>query len=840
MKVLVCGGAKTKNIVVGLEKKFGHVGIEFLVVNDIDSIEEIYGKGEYFDRALICEQGVTKDGLYRNEEERIRGSICNFAVSASMHNMAGANYVFLTADMEMAEIMHEELLPLRNDSKVVVKASPYSIGFFSSLIATDLDKLDSNIVFKPVTEEDVESLDIFDNNVKETKEKQAEKDGYTFASDNESLEDFALSNIEDNESDGMMLDGNEYRDIQTEKKNGKEVEEVKTEEEEVEAEEEDEPEEELEVDEDEEESLEAEAEHEQIGEVPSYKNVSIPVKFDEESLAEEDTDEPEIELEVEEDDSDDEEDGTQEDETTDEELEVELEEEDETENENNETGELTDYSVEEDNSEDEELEVEADDTDEDDELEVEEDNNDDELEVEVEAELEEEASEDDDIAGEVPDNHTEKFVENDFELFGLEEENGLSDDEPVDDSLDELEVEEDTSDDEEDASDDEDELEVEEDDTDELEEDTLDKNNNSSDDLEVDDDTPDDELEAFGDEDETEDETEDEEVELSEEEENFVNKEKGHRNMKRDDESFNNYNNEEAAHREGKGFAEVDKENFKKTLDLFANRGTMFLVTGTHGSGATTVGFNLANTLSRLGYKTLVIDCDSEIKSMSFASKEVYESMEPSASCLREAINGNNISDFVTVVRPNFHVLCDGIASDTYQFDREIHKDRFTNFAIKLKQNYQFVVFAMSSKLAVDYCEDITYMCDDIIYTIDANKYGITKALLDLCNIDSDAMQRQMFQKSSILYNQMDRLNDLYGYKVRNPKDIAICMDKYLYDLVGEAADDLKFSKMKLLGYIPDIDNYMSQGLFSGKCWSDTEPGRRTYIGILKSILFRK
>lgn len=821
MKVLVCGGAKTKNIVVGLEKKFGHIGIEFLVVNDMDSIEEIYGKGEYFDRALICEQGVTKDGLYRNEEERIRGSICNFAVSASMHNMAGANYVFLTADMEMAEIMHEELLPLRNDSVVVVKASPYSIGFFSSLIATDLDKLDSNIVFKPVTEEDVEGLDIFDNNVKETKEKHDEKDSYTFANDNESLEDFALSNIEDNESDGMMLDGDEYRDIQPEKKNSKEVKEAKTEDVNVEAEEEEEPEEELEVEVEEDESLEAETDNDTIGEVPSYKNVSIPVKFDEESLTEEDTDEPEVELEVEEDDSDDEE----------EELEVELDEDDETEEENSETGELTDYSVEEDNTdEDEELEVEADATDEEDEeLEVEEDEEE-EQQTDVEDELVEETPEDE-IAGEVPDNHNEKFIENDFEALGLEEENGLSDDEPIDDISEEIDAE----DDEDRASEDEEELEVEEDDTEELEEDNLDKRNDSSDELEVEDDTSDDELEEFVDEDDTI----DEEVEINEEE-NFVNKEKGHRNMKRDDESFNNYKNDEAAYREGKGFAEVDKENFKKTLDLFANRGTMFLVTGTHGSGATTVGFNLANTLSRLGYKTLVIDCDSEIKSMSFASKEVYESIEPSASCLREAINGNNISDFVTVVRPNFHVLCDGIASDTYQFDREIHKDRFTNFAIKLKQNYQFVVFAMSSKLAVDYCEDITYMCDDIIYTIDANKYGITKALLDLCNIDSDAMQRQMFQKSSILYNQMDRLTDLYGYKVRNPKDIAICMDKYLYDLVGEAADDLKFSKMKLLGYIPDIDNYMSQGLFSGKCWSDTEPGRRTYIGVLKSILFRK
>lgn len=825
MKVLVCGGAKTKNIVVGLEKKFGHIGIEFLVVNDIDSVEEIYGKGEYFDRALICEQGVTKDGLYRNEEEKVRGSICNFAVSASMHNMAGANYVFLTADMEMAEIMHEELLPLRNDSVVVVKASPYSIGFFSSLIATDLDKLDRNIVFKPVTEEDVDSLDVFDNNVKEAKEKQAEKDEYTFANDNESLEDFALSNIEDNESDGMMLDGDEYRDIQSEKKNSNEVEEAETEELEVDAVEDDEPEEELEVE------VEEEKEHEQVGEVPSYKEFKVPVKFDEAGLNEENTEEPELELEVEDDDTSDE----------DEELEVELDEEDdelEVEDENNETGELTDYSEKEPVEDDEELEVDEDEpldeeepVDEEEELEVDTPSDEEELEVE------EDETPDDELAGEVPDNHVEKFIENDFEALDLEDENGLFEDEPVEksennseESSEELEI------DEEDTSENDEELEVEEDEL-EVEDEASDDEES---DKEVSDDEEVEELEEVEEIEEVEDETDEDEDEPSEEEENFVNKEKGHRNMKKEDESFNNYSNDEAAHREGKGFAEVDKANFKKTLDLFANRGTMFLVTGTHGSGATTVGFNLANTLSRLGYKTLVIDCDSEIKSMSFASKEIYESMEPSASCLREAINGNNISDFVTIVRPNFHVLCDGIASDTYQFDREIHKDRFTNFAIKLKQTYQFVVFAMSSKLAVDYCEDITYMCDDIIYTIQANKYGITKALLDLCNIDSDAMQRQMFQKSSILYNQMDRLNDLYGYKVKNPKDIATCMDKYLYDLVGDAADDLKFSKMKLLGYIPDIDNYMSQGLFNGKCWSDTEAGRNTYIGVLKSILFKK
>lgn len=779
MKVLICGGAKTKNIVVGLEKKFGHIGVEFIVVNDITKIEEIYGKGEYYDRALICEQGITNDGLYREDEEKIRNNVCSFAISASMHNQNGANYVFLTADMEVAEIIHEELLPLRNESLVVVKASPYSIGFFASLIATDLDKIDETIVFKPVTEEDVTGLEIFESNVKEAKENNKKEDEYSFASDSESLEDFALADIDDNESDSLELSGAEYKEIQSKKLDGKKELVEEAEEEELEAIEDDEEELEVELDDEEEKSLEDESEPKKVGEIPTYESFG-PVIFDE--LKEEDnTLEDDEELEVELDDDD--------------ELEVELDEDDEelevdedaTDESDSLAGEVADYHASEESyDEDEQLEDERTAEDEEDYSAVE---------AETEEFEDEIFDEEDDIEenydtnkelGEVPNysneiDNTSEISDDDFELDGkeleVEEDEAIEEDEVVEDDEDELEV-------------DEDEFEIEEE-------------NNI--------------------------------------EEVKSNNKKGMNIMSGvNTESFNNYSNSEAARRTGKGFAEVDDVNFKKTLNVFANRGTMFLVTGVHGSGVTTVGFNLANTLSRLGYKTLVIDCDTEIKSMSYASKEVYESIDPTSSCLREAINGNNISDFATIVRPNFHVLVDGIATDTYQFEREIHKDRLTNFAIKLKQNYQFIVFAMSSKLATDYCGDITYMCDDIIYTMKCGQYGLTKALLDLCNIDDDAMQRQMFQKSSILYNQTDTLRSLFGYKVKNVNDIAICMDKYLRDLVGDAADELKFSRMKLLGYLPDIDNYMSQGLFNGKCWSDTEAGRVSYIGMIKSILFKK
>ena len=772
MKVLICGGAKTKNIVVGLEKKFGNNGVEFIVVNDINKIEEIYGKGEYFDRALICEQGITSDGLYRDNEERVRENVCSFAVSSSLRSNSGTNYVFLTTDVELAEIIHEELLPLRKESVVVIQMPPYSIGFFASLIANDLDKIDESIIFKPITEGEIEELDIFDSSVGQSKEAKMKNNEYSFAEDTESLEDLALADIEDNDSSSLDLVGDEYKEIQDKRVTKLDKVEEEADEEELEViEDEEELEEVLEEDE-EENDITSDTD---AGEVPEYKETSreieMPVQFEKIDFEEE--------LEVCEDD---------------EEIEVELDdsvaeiirhpdENEELEEDDSSIGELADYS-----SSEEELEIE--------EEELEEDE--DELELEEEEE-----------AGEIADYS--------------DTEDGFSDEEleTLDESL-ELEEEFDSTFEEEEDTFEEDTFEE------EVEEDTFEEEVFEESDIEL--------------EEENLEEDEEYEVEVEEdfEEESgtSITEKKG--TSKMDNGAMLAGNIMDKSKLVGGGFPNVDDANFKKTLDVFAKRGTMLLVTGTHGAGATVTAYNLGNTLSRLGYKTLVIDCDSEVKSMSYMSKEVYENVEVTASCLREAINGNNISDFVTIVRPRFHVLTDGIASDTFEFSREVHKDRLTSFGVKLKQNYNFILFAMSSKLATDFCGEITYMCDDIIYVVDASQYGITKTILDLCNIDDDAMQRQMFQKANLLYNKLSTLNYLYGYKVKGIKGIAECMDKYLVDLVGDAADELKFSKMNVLGYVPDIDENMSKGMFNGKCWSDTEAGRLTCIGIIKGILFRK
>jgi hypothetical protein len=221
-------------------------------------------------------------------------------------------------------------------------------------------------------------------------------------------------------------------------------------------------------------------------------------------------------------------------------------------------------------------------------------------------------------------------------------------------------------------------------------------------------------------------------------------------------------------------------------------------------------------------------------------TKEVYDSIDVTFNGLKEAINGNNISDFVTIVRPNLHVLVDGIAADTYEFDREIHKDRLTSFAVKLKQSYQFILFVMHGGLATNFCSEITYMSDDIIYIMDASQYGITKALLELCNIEDDAMQKQMFQKSNLLFNQYDKFNTLYGNHINSVNDIPRVMDRYLNELVGDAAEELRFRDMKVVGYVPDLDLYADKGMFTGGCWSDSKQGRETYLSILKSIIYKE
>ena len=147
MRILLSGGIKTQNIVSGIQKKFKASGDDFIVVEYVDDIEELFGRGEFFDKALVTEQSITKDYSI-SDEYTIRHRINNFA-NMMKSKQRKFNYVFLAQTKEMANMIHEEILPILGESAVVLKEPPYTVPFFVSILVTDSKQLPEEIVYTP-------------------------------------------------------------------------------------------------------------------------------------------------------------------------------------------------------------------------------------------------------------------------------------------------------------------------------------------------------------------------------------------------------------------------------------------------------------------------------------------------------------------------------------------------------------------------------------------------------------------------------------------------------------------------------------------------------------------
>lgn len=148
MKIVLSGGVKTVNIRDGVSKKFQSSGDEFIVENFIDSIETIFTRGDSFDKALITEQSISKDGSIKSEEE-LRQRVNNFASSSANRNRKNETYVFLVQSEEMAELIIDETFTIKNQSVVVLKTPPYSVNFFVTLLVNDITKIPENLIYKP-------------------------------------------------------------------------------------------------------------------------------------------------------------------------------------------------------------------------------------------------------------------------------------------------------------------------------------------------------------------------------------------------------------------------------------------------------------------------------------------------------------------------------------------------------------------------------------------------------------------------------------------------------------------------------------------------------------------
>ena len=148
MRVLICGGVKTINIVRALQPRFKAGTVDFVVINNITGMEikNWFSRGEQFDRAVIIEQSWTNDGYIQDEYE-MRKAINWFASAFRQRAGAGATCVFITTNEAMATMVAEETIEINRSCKVLIKEPPYTVSFFSLVVTYDLSSIPDTYVF---------------------------------------------------------------------------------------------------------------------------------------------------------------------------------------------------------------------------------------------------------------------------------------------------------------------------------------------------------------------------------------------------------------------------------------------------------------------------------------------------------------------------------------------------------------------------------------------------------------------------------------------------------------------------------------------------------------------
>ena len=213
MKVLISGGLLSDNVVNGIANRFSSGGIDFLVVPFIDDIDDIYQRGEYFDKAIILANSWNHDFEDTNILS-IKKRVSDFVTSVTKRKLSNVEIIFVAEDDDEASVIYEEILLIMNISTLVVKAPRYTVKFFSMLITTEKDKLPSDMVYEKYinnkidTDKDIDMSSEKSDTLEEAEEKEDIKaEEKPIILDSDDIEnDFELSEDDTEEPGTIEID----------------------------------------------------------------------------------------------------------------------------------------------------------------------------------------------------------------------------------------------------------------------------------------------------------------------------------------------------------------------------------------------------------------------------------------------------------------------------------------------------------------------------------------------------------------------------------------------------------------------------------------------------------
>lgn len=201
--------------------------------------------------------------------------------------------------------------------------------------------------------------------------------------------------------------------------------------------------------------------------------------------------------------------------------------------------------------------------------------------------------------------------------------------------------------------------------------------------------------------------------------------------------------------------------------------------------------------------------------------------------------SSQGINQYVAIAAQNLHLLNLGLDIDDKPIEQVIQKNRVMKFANQAKNGHNFVIYDVPFDYATGHLEDITTMADNIVIVEDSQTWGAMKTLLYMMNVEDDTILETLFSKSSILFNRYRGYPRILGEKIRCPEDILKAMDKQLTDLVGAdiGYQFRSIHVCGSLGYIDAFESgWLGK---EKQQWTATREGQAAFVQILKNIVFR-
>lgn len=158
MNVLMIGGSRTAKTVQVLERTLGQTGVVMMTEMYIEDIQNVYNRGDSFDKLVVTAQGWTHNGQYNLDQvyddgtgntTQLREHLIDFI--ADLYNRFNGNqqFIFMPDSEETAELIQGELVRMTSNQAVVMLPERLSVQFMSELILKDIGSLSPDIVYHP-------------------------------------------------------------------------------------------------------------------------------------------------------------------------------------------------------------------------------------------------------------------------------------------------------------------------------------------------------------------------------------------------------------------------------------------------------------------------------------------------------------------------------------------------------------------------------------------------------------------------------------------------------------------------------------------------------------------